>query len=117
MNDIADLQIERHEDVYIAVLAGEIDPSNSRELSQQLTVAVPNDAMAVVVDLADVQYLDSSGVQLLFELAERLTARQQRLAVAIPPHAPARRVLEIVALDSAAHVADSRAAAIEALDL
>jgi len=69
--------------------------------------------MAVVVDLTDVQYLDSSGVQLLFELAERLTGRQQRMAVAVPADAPARRVLDIVALDSTAPIADTRSEAIE----
>ena len=55
MNDIADLHIERQQDTYIAVLSGEIDPSNARDLARQLTTAVPNDAMAVVVDLSDVQ--------------------------------------------------------------
>jgi anti-anti-sigma regulatory factor len=64
-----------------------------------------------------VRYLDSSGVQLLFELAERLAARQQRLAVAVPPDAPARRVLEIVALDVTAPVANSREEALERLGL
>lgn len=116
MNDLAALQIERQGDLYIATLTGEIDPSNARDLSRSLTSAVPNDAMAVVVDLTDVDYLDSSGVQLLFELAERLTGRQQRMAVAVPPDAPARRVLEIVALDATAPVLDSRDEAIARLD-
>src|SRR3954466_4456543 len=60
VNDIADLHIEREQDTYIAILRGEIDPSNARDLGRQLTNAVPNDAMAVVVDLTDVHYIDSA---------------------------------------------------------
>jgi anti-anti-sigma factor len=64
--------------------------------------------MAMVLDLSGVGYLDSSGVQMIFELAERLDARQQRLAVVVPEGAPARRVLDIVALDTAAPLAGTR---------
>jgi anti-anti-sigma factor len=117
VSEIGQIAIEREGDVIIARLAGEIDPSNARSLAGELNDAVPNDALAVVLDLAEVQYLDSSGVQLLFELAERLASRQQRLAVAVPPDAPARRVLEIVALDVTAPVADSREQALELLAL
>jgi anti-anti-sigma factor len=117
MTELAQIAVERQGDVFIAILTGEIDPSNARDLSRELTDAVPNAAMGVVLDLSAVQYLDSSGVQLLFELADRLAARQQRLAVAVPPDAPARRVLEIVALDTTAPVADSREQALEQLGL
>jgi anti-anti-sigma factor len=115
VSEIGQISIERAGDVIIATLVGEIDPSNARTLAAELNEAVPNDAMSVVLDLAEVQYLDSSGVQLLFELAERLASRQQRLAVAVPPDAPARRVLEIVSLDVTAPVADSREEALERL--
>lgn len=111
MSDLAQLSIEHDGDVIVAILAGEVDPSNARALSRELTEAVPNDAMAVVLDLSAVEYLDSSGVQLIFELAERLGGRQQRLAVAVPDGAPARRVLEIVALDETAPLAPTRSEA------
>jgi anti-anti-sigma factor len=108
LKDLAELRVEQDGELIFATLTGEIDPSNARALGRELTEAVPNDAMAVVLDLADVQYLDSSGVQLIFELAERLTGRQQRLAIAVPEGSPARRVLEIVALDETAPVARTR---------
>ena len=117
MSEIATTRIERDDQVIVAVLSGEIDPSNARALSRDLTDAVPNDALALLVDLTDVGYLDSAGVQLLFELADRLAARQQLLAIAVPKSAPARRVLDIVAIDATAPVADSRAEALARLDL
>jgi anti-sigma B factor antagonist len=116
MNELAALRFEREGDLVVAIVAGEIDPSNARELGRQLNRAVPNDTMAVLLDMTEVHYLDSSGVQLIFEFAERLDARQQRLAVVVPEDSPARRVLEIVALDSTAPIAATRADARARLD-
>ena len=42
--------------------------------------AVTNQDHGLVLDLRDTTYLDSAGVNMIFELAERLSARQQRLA-------------------------------------
>jgi anti-anti-sigma factor len=117
VNDLASVDFQQEGDVLYAVVTGEVDPSNARDLGRRLTAAVPNNAMAVVLDLSGVDYLDSSGVQLLFELAERLEARQQRLAVTLAHDAPARRVLEIVALDDTAPVTASRGEALERLAL
>ena len=112
MSDLAQISIEHEGDVVVAGLIGEIDPSNARALGRELTAAVPNDAAGVVLDLSEVHYLDSSGVQLIFELAERLEGRQQRFVVAVPEGGPARRVLEIVALDETAPVVASRGEAL-----
>ena len=112
---LAAIHIEQRGDIVVAALTGEIDPSNARVLGRELTGAIPNAAMAVVLDLSEVQYLDSSGVQLIFELAERLEGRQQRLAVAVPEGAPARRVLEIVALDETTPIAPTRDEAVALL--
>jgi anti-anti-sigma factor len=108
-HELAKIQVEVHEGTVVATIVGEIDPSNARDVGRQLTEAVPNDAHIVVVDLAGVSFLDSSGVQMLFELAERLTGRQQQLRLVVPPGTPARRVLEIVAFGDTAPVLDSRA--------
>jgi len=108
MTDLASLHTERADDVVIAAIDGEIDPSNARELGRELTQAVPNDAIGVVLDLAGVGYLDSSGVQMVFELAERLEARQQRLAVVVPDNGPARAVLDIVSVDAIAALVQTR---------
>jgi anti-anti-sigma factor len=108
-HELARIQVDDHDGTLVASIVGEIDPSNAREVGRQLTEAVPNDAHVIVVDLAGVSFLDSSGVQMLFELAERLTGRQQQLKLVVPPDVPARRVLEIVAFAETAPVLDSRA--------
>ena len=115
-NGLSDVHVEVDGTLVVATVSGEVDPSNARDLSRAVTAGVPNDALAVVVDLTDVVYLDSSGVQQLFELAERLAARQQKLSVAVPPDGPCRRVLDIVAFDQTAPIYDSRDEAVDAQD-
>jgi len=107
-SDQATVNVATSGDSVLATIAGEIDPTNAREVGRQLTEAVANAAMVVVVDMTEVTFLDSSGVQMLFEFAERLTSRQQQLSLVVPPSSPARRVLDIVAFASTAPVLDSR---------
>jgi anti-anti-sigma factor len=108
VSDLASLHTERENDLVIGVIDGEVDPSNARDLGRTLAESVPNEAMGVVLDLTGVQYLDSSGVQMVFELAERLDARQQRLAIVVPGGSPARPVLEIVSVGEIAALVDTR---------
>ena len=87
------------DDVVVARVSGEIDLSNASEVGEAMSAAVPNIALGLVIDLTATAYLDSSGVHLLFDLAERLQRRQQQLRVVVPEDAPVRRVLRIVELD------------------
>ena len=84
----------------VARLTGEIDLSNAHEVGETLAGAVPNTALGLVIDLTATAYLDSSGVHLLFELAERLQRRQQQLRVVVPEGGAIRRVLRIVELEA-----------------
>ena len=59
-----------------------------------------NQDHGLVLDLRDTTYLDSAGVNVIFELAERLSARQQRLAAVVPDRAIIERVLTLVNLRS-----------------
>jgi anti-anti-sigma factor len=115
LSDLAAVSAERQGDLVVATIKGDIDPSNSRDLGRDLAARVPNDAMGVVLDLTAVDYLDSSGVQMVFELAERLEARQQRLAVVVPEDAPAWRVLHIVSIDATAPLVATREDAVKRL--
>jgi anti-sigma B factor antagonist len=83
-------------DVVIARVTGEIDLASADTVGGELATAVPNRALGLVLDLSGTSYLDSSGVSLIFELAERLRRRQQQLRLVVPENAPLRRVLRIV---------------------
>jgi anti-anti-sigma factor len=109
--------IHVEERVVIAVMPEEIDLANARQLAASVIGAVPNDALGVVLDLVSTTYLDSSGIHLVFDLSERLRARQQRLALAVPDGSHIRRVLDLVDVTVGAAVeptVDAAAAAVRA---
>ncbi len=99
---IAGFEFEQRDSVLIAAVEGEIDSSNAAELRLALSERLPSAASALVLDLSDVTYVDSSGIHLLFDLGRRLAARRQALRLVVPAAAPMRRVLELCAVDGVA---------------
>jgi len=96
MSDLARIEVyEAGDGFLVARVTGDLDLSNLHAIHTALVDATPNDAAGLVIDLAGVQFLDSSGVETLFRLQRALGIRQQRFAVAIPPEARIRRALEL----------------------
>ena len=95
MTRLAQLQLDEEDGVTIASVEGEIDLSNAAELEMAISHAVANEAVGLVVDLAGVDYLDSSGVTLLFNLARRVSRRQQEFVVVVPGEAHVREILTL----------------------
>jgi anti-anti-sigma factor len=104
VNAMARVDVERETGRIVLRISGEVDISNAREVSATLEAAVPNAADVLVVDLSGTTYLDSSGVQLLFELAHRVQARRQELRVVVPEGAPIRTVLDLTGLPKVVRV-------------
>jgi anti-anti-sigma factor len=98
------LEIEERGDVVVARLTGELDIAGAGRTGERIAEAVPTSALGVVVDLMELEFIDSSGIAMLFALARRLGSQRQELSVAAPPGGPVARVLEIVELDRAAPV-------------
>jgi len=112
---LATLRLETMRETPVARLAGEVDASNAGDLGQQVAGSVPNTAMGLVLDLSETSYLDSSGIQLLFELADRLRRRQQQLFIVVPPESFIADVLGAVNLAGLAQIRGSVVEAIDAL--
>jgi anti-anti-sigma factor len=93
-----------HDSVGVIRLAGEVDIVQAHGLRERLLGAVRNEDLGLVVDLGGATYIDSVGVSVLFELAERLSQRQLRLAVVLPDSGLVKRVIKIVSLDSVAEI-------------
>jgi anti-anti-sigma factor len=66
--------------------------------------AVNNRHEGLVVDLTGADYLDSAGVNVLFEVAEELRRHQLGMALVISPNSLVEKVVTIVDLDSVAPV-------------
>jgi anti-anti-sigma factor len=80
---LATVSLETLQETPVARVVGEVDASNAGEVTGQLTDAVPNTAMGLVLDMTETSYLDSSGVQMLFEVADALRRRQQELRLVV----------------------------------
>jgi anti-sigma B factor antagonist len=81
----------------VVAVAGEVDLATAPELPARLRDAVASPASAVVADLADVEFLDSSGVGALL-IADQ-TARQHGTGLIVRGAKPAvRRVFDILGL-------------------
>jgi anti-anti-sigma factor len=100
----ANVELDHRDSIGIARLSGDLDIAHASALRKQLLSSVHNEDLGLVVDLSDARYIDSVGVSLLFELAERLSDRQLRFAVVMPDGGLVQRVLTIVHLDSVAEI-------------
>jgi anti-sigma B factor antagonist len=100
---LASVSRRERDGLIIAAIQGEIDISNATEIGRELT-NMSNRALGLVVDLTEVDHLDSSGIALLYDLQVRLARRDQRLVVVAPINSAARRVLELTAFDKRATI-------------
>jgi anti-anti-sigma factor len=81
--------------VSVARIRGEIDLSNADGIYSTLTRGDSRALRGLIVDLSDVDYLDSAGVRLLFRLARAMGETEQVLRTVVPGDAAIRRVLEL----------------------
>ena len=113
--ELATLRVRERGGIVLAVVEGEIDLSNAPSLQGELTAAVPNSARGLLLDLSGIEFLDSSGVHMLYDVADRLTTRQQKFAVVLEPDAPPRRAIELSGVEPAAWLHGDRSAALAAI--
>jgi anti-anti-sigma factor len=104
MNDLIGVEIEQKDDVVVARLSGELDISVAEPTGRKIADSLPSSALGVVVDMSALEFMDSSGVSMLFNLARRVGSHRPQLRVVAPAGRPVSRVLEIVEFGRAAPV-------------
>jgi anti-anti-sigma factor len=107
MSSPAEVSVERRGGSVVAHVGGEVDMTNASYLRDQLLDSMPNDALALVIDISGCRYLDSAGIEVLFDLSRRLERRRQELRLVMPPTSPLKRVIELTDVGTAAPVYDS----------
>jgi anti-sigma B factor antagonist len=112
---LAELTSELDRGVGIAHLRGEVDASNRNEILERLLGVIRNADLGLVLDLTELRYLDSAGIDLILRLGERLSSRQQHLRVVAPPSRFVAEVLETVRLQEIVPVDTTVPEAVEAL--
>jgi anti-anti-sigma factor len=115
MSLIARIVDERDGDVPIVTVEGEVDASNAHEIADRMRVALSNQGTVLIVDLTPTTYIDSAGINVLFQLSVALRERQQELHVVVASASPIARMLAIVGLDRAVPTHATREAALVAV--
>jgi anti-anti-sigma factor len=101
-DDLVDMKVEQRGAVVVARVAGELDLASAPQTGEQIEAAVPSSARGLVVDFSELDFIDSSGIAMLFNLARRLGGRRQELRVVTVPGEPVSRVLDLVEFGRAA---------------
>ena len=109
---LSEIVFEERDAVLVARIEGDVDGSNAMDLARALGQRLPSSADGLVLDLSDVVYLDSAGIELLFSLARQLGDRRQRLHLGVPTSSPVRLVLEICDITAVAPMSESAAEAV-----
>jgi anti-anti-sigma factor len=112
MSWLATVTEERHGDLPVAAIDGEIDASNAGDIARRLRELLTNRSLALVVDLTGTTYLNSAGINLLFELGTELRDRQQQLYLVVEPEQPIARAISLTGLDAAVPTYATREAAV-----
>ncbi len=98
--ELAGVEFDFRDGVLLARIAGEVDASNADALGQALLARIPNTASGLILDMSAVTFLESTGIQLLFDLGSRLASRRQRFCTVVPPDSEILRALQMASFES-----------------
>jgi anti-sigma B factor antagonist len=99
------LGVERKGDAYVVKLGGELDLYNAPQIREALSDASAEHPARIVVDLSEVEFVDSTALGVLIEARTRFD--NQRAFLLAAPALETRRALEISGLDQHFAVHDS----------
>lgn len=91
----------------IVRIVGEIDISNAADVERELRAAGRRDGRGLVIDLSEVQFLDSAWLHLATRVSADLRGRGRDLCLVVPPEAKVRRTLVLAGMTSVAPIADT----------
>jgi anti-sigma B factor antagonist len=101
-----EISVENRDGVVVLKPSGDVDLSSSRELQQSVKQAMEGKPSRVVVDLANVPYMDSSGVATLVE-AMQIARKQSTKLVLCAMQSKVRSIFEIARLDRVFTIVDT----------
>jgi anti-sigma B factor antagonist len=105
---------ERSGDAYVVAVAGEVDIFTAPELKRAVGAAIDDGAKAIVVDLAETRFLDSTALGVLIGAVKRLRMIDGRMVI-VNTEPSTAKTFEITGLDQIFEIVGDRDAAIAAL--
>ena len=105
------------DDVGAVSVAGELDQATADELREPLQQTIEGGTSAVMIDMSDCKFIDSTGLGVIVEAWQELQSRNgDSAALSICcPAVEVRRLLEVTGLDQAIAIRDTREEALAAL--
>lgn len=97
--------VDRRDDGVVVRLAGELDLYNAHQVREALLACSAENPARLVVDLGEVQFVDSTALGVLVEARSRMEDKQAFLLAA--PGVETRRALEVSGLDRHFNVRES----------
>lgn len=98
-SELLETEIRRVQTHALVILAGEIDLSSVGELYEKLAELARDGVCHVALNVAEVTYLDSTGLSLLVSEHKRMDSLNGELII-FSPSEPIRRLFQITGLDS-----------------
>jgi anti-sigma B factor antagonist len=108
----ASVHTENEGESPVVVASGEIDMATAPMLARELTAAIEAGDGAVVLDLADVTFFDSSGLRVAIVAHRDLGEKGRRLAVVCDPEGHVQRTFTLAGLADVLDLHPTRAAAL-----
>jgi anti-anti-sigma factor len=97
-------------------VTGEIDLSNADRLTALITQRTED--RDLVLDLAEVEFMDSAGIRMLFDLEYHMRDREKRLCLVLPEESRLlRRVVFLTGVDDTVEIHDAVPDALRAIGI
>jgi anti-anti-sigma factor len=112
--NILNIKEGREDGAQALELVGELDVASAPALRERLAEVAIRGGGPLVIDLSDLNFIDSTGLSVLLNAKRRLTRRGRGFAVVCPP-GHVRRILEVTQLVEALGCHGSREDALGAV--
>lgn len=112
---LADVRFSHRVKALVGQVRGEVDMSNAEGIGTAVVEAMAPETTGVVLDLSEVEYLDSAGIYVLFGLRENLRARGHTLILVVPEATPVSDALRLAGIKRHTEVADTLEQALQGM--
>ena len=111
---VGEVIVEHVQDVWVFTLRGEHDISSAPRFERRLEDAF-DAGSTVIVDLSEVEFMDSSVLRALaYGAAQAARNPQHHIGIVAPPDSQARRLLAVTGIDKHVSISNTRADALAA---
>ncbi len=109
------LREDRSGGAHVIAVSGEVDIFTAPELKRAIGAAIDSGARAIVVDLAETRFLDSTALGVLIGAVKRLRLVDGRMMI-VNTEPSTAKTFEITGLDQIFEIVADRAAALGAIE-